>query len=65
MVELAGEVAGRIWEYLNKNGDVTILNLKSHLKISNTLICMGIGWLAREDKLVIQKKEKGYLILLK
>ncbi len=65
MVDMVGEVAGRIWDYLDQYGEVTILRLKSYLKVSNTLICMAIGWLAREDKVIIQKQKREYTISLK
>ncbi|MCK5533528.1 winged helix-turn-helix domain-containing protein [bacterium] len=65
MVDMVGEVAGRIWDYLDQYGEVTILRLKSYLKVSNTLICMAIGWLAREHKVIIQKQKREYTISLK
>ena len=65
MVDIIGIRAGEIWQFLNQQGEVTVLKLKSSLKISNTLVCMGIGWLAREDKLNIREYEKGYKISLK
>ncbi len=48
-----GFIAGKIWHYLHsKNDFVDILELKFNLELTNTELYLGIGWLAREDKLV-------------
>ena len=65
MVDEIGSTAGKIWDYLDKNGEVTALKLKSALGVTNTALYMGIGWLAREDKLIIIDYSKGYKISLK
>jgi len=52
MVNEIGEAAGEIWETLvDENKAVTINQLKKKTKLPEDLLCMGIGWLAREDKL--------------
>ncbi|MBN1384116.1 MAG: winged helix-turn-helix domain-containing protein [Elusimicrobia bacterium] len=65
MMHKIGATAGKIWNYLNQNGEVTALKLKSALGITNTLLYMGIGWLARENQIVITEYSKGYKISLK
>ncbi|MGA2613828.1 MAG: winged helix-turn-helix domain-containing protein [Spirochaetia bacterium] len=53
MVNEIGEAAGEIWETLvDENKAVTINQLKKKTKLPEDLLCMGIGWLAREDKLL-------------
>jgi len=46
-----GIVAGKIWTYLNqKQNFVDVLEIKFHYNFTNTMLFLGIGWLAREDK---------------
>jgi hypothetical protein len=46
-----GEAAGRIWQYLAEHGATTLRQLQRGTTLSERLLHMGIGWLAREDKL--------------
>lgn len=64
-IEKIGIIAGKIWEYIDKSGEVTVLKIKTNLHLSNSLVCMGIGWLAREDKINIKASNRDYKILLK
>jgi flagellar biosynthesis regulator FlaF len=50
-----GTVAGKIWKTLDKNGAMTANALVKELREKSNLVLMGIGWLLREDKLVISK----------
>jgi hypothetical protein len=65
MDNLIGTTAGRIWQYLEKNGAVTALKLKSSLGIRNSLLYLALGWLAREGKIEIGETEHTYKITLK
>lgn len=65
MVDKIGEAAGKIYHFLEKNGEVSVLKLKTSLKLSNSLICMGLGWLAREDKLNVKDNRKDVKVSLK
>jgi hypothetical protein len=52
MVNEIGETAGEIWSALvEQNGAMTFSQLKKKTKLPEDLLYMGIGWLAREDKL--------------
>ncbi len=65
MIDKVGDAAGKIFQFLEKNGEVSVLKLKTGLKLSNSLVCMGIGWLAREDKLSIKDAKKDVKVSLK
>ena len=65
MMNKIGITAGQIWKYIDKNSEVTALKLKSALGITNTVLYMGLGWLAREGKINIVEYAKGYKISLK
>ena len=63
-----GNAAGVIWRFLDpKTETVNLSALKSNLPVSSSLLTMGLGWLAREDKLIIEKSENSpsYRISLK
>ena len=65
MDEIIGILAGQIWAYLNENGSSTVIKIKSHLEISNGLLHLALGWLAREGKITITKVEHTFEISLK
>ncbi len=65
MVYEIGEMAGKIWEFLNENGAVSISKLKKSIDGCNDKIMQGVGWLAREDKIKLEKKGRTTLISLK
>ena len=50
MQETIIETAGKIWEYLNENGEVTTKKMNKDLGLNENFTSMGLGWLAREDK---------------
>jgi len=45
------ESAGKIYNFLNENGEVSINKMKKELDLKNNFAELGLGWLAREDKL--------------
>jgi predicted RNA-binding protein (virulence factor B family) len=61
-----GLIAGDIWHYLSENGKSSPIKIKSVLGISNTMLYLALGWLSREDKIIIeQDDEYSYKISLK
>ena len=51
--EMEGEIgnaAGMIWQYLNEHGQTTLGELRQGTKLSDQLLLLGVGWLAREGK---------------
>ncbi len=56
MVHLIGETAGKVWRFLDKHGEANLTQIKKGIKGDANLILQAIGWLAREDKLLIEKK---------
>lgn len=65
MVNKIGEVAGKVWMFLKQNGDSNMNQLKKGIKADPNLILQAIGWLAREDKILIEKKERFVTYALK
>jgi hypothetical protein len=60
-----GLTAGDIWCYLSENGKASPIKIKSVLGISNTILYLALGWLSREDKIIIEQDEYSYKISLK
>jgi hypothetical protein len=46
-----GTNAGRIWQFLNQNGESSIPEIKRALSMKGSDIRMALGWLARENKI--------------
>lgn len=65
MQELIGYTAGRIWQYLNERGEASRIEIKFDLDLSNTLLHLALGWLAREEKIVIKNENGEWLVALK
>jgi hypothetical protein len=60
-----GEAAGQIWQYLAQHGEVTLPRLQQGTILPERLLLMGIGWLAREEKLRFVQERRGLKITLK
>ena len=65
MFHTIGEAAGEIWKLLSEEGPLSVSAITSKTKRPQTTVCMGIGWLAREDKLVFTQTKRGMSISLK
>jgi hypothetical protein len=65
MQEQTGMIAGAIWETLNTKGELTLAKLKAAVKAPTPVFDWAIGWLAREDKVVITPKQRSYSVRLK
>ncbi len=65
MNEAIGLMAGKVWHALNENGGLTVAKLKTRLKADAFSLNAAIGWLAREDKVVVEKAGNTYKVALK
>ena len=57
--------AGEIYNYLNNNGESTFSKMKKELDLKGNFADLGLGWLAREDKVEISKKGTSVSVRLK
>ena len=64
MIHQIGEVAGKVWMFLEQNGESNLNQLKTGIKADPNLILQGIGWLAREGKLNLTQERKTTRIWL-
>lgn len=65
MSETIGTVAGAIWHALEANGEMTLAKLKKEVKAESPLFDWAIGWLAREDKIVLTREKRSFSACLK
>lgn len=62
-----GESAGQIYNYLadSKNQQATFTKLKKDLDLKGNFAELGLGWLAREDKIELAKSGSSIKIKLR
>jgi hypothetical protein len=58
MKKMIGEMDGTGWTILGKKGRVDISSLPQILKEKVEIVYQALGWLAREDKIELHKKER-------
>ena len=54
-VQEIGETAGKVWSYLNDHGTIRMADLVRGVDESRDMVQRAVGWLAREDKVCIEK----------
>ena len=59
-----GDAAGVVWRYLDGHGEATLSQLKRETELSDQLLLMAVGWLAREGKLTVTKHKRALRVRL-
>ena len=65
MEEKIGFSAGEIYNYLYNNGTTSFSKIKKDLDLNGNFADLGLGWLARENKVDIQQKGPAVKVSLK
>lgn len=65
MSDTIGNAAGKIWEYLDKNGATSVSKITKETGLNKNETQRAIGWLAKEDKLNIEMEGRTELLSLK
>lgn len=60
-----GQSAGEIYNYLNNNGESTFSKMKKELDLKGNFADLGLGWLARENKVEIEQKGPAVKVSLR
>jgi hypothetical protein len=60
-----GVAAGKIWTYLDNNGSSSVAKITTETGLGKNDVQRAIGWLAKEDKLVIELKGRVETLSLK
>jgi hypothetical protein len=59
-----GTTAGAIWQALNAKGELSLPSLKQEVEAKSPVFDWAVGWLAREDKVIIKRHQKSYRVRL-
>ncbi|MGR8929725.1 MAG: winged helix-turn-helix domain-containing protein [Gammaproteobacteria bacterium] len=65
MREVIGEAAGKIWHYLNENGEASVTKVTSETGLGKNEVQRAVGWLLKEDKLNIETSGRAETLSLK
>ena len=65
MIIEIGIVAGEIWHYLDKHGEVLFSKLQTGIQQPRDLTLMSVGWLAREGHVIVREEGKDYRVSLR
>jgi hypothetical protein len=65
MQEEIGSTAGIIWHTLSDSGELSLAKLKKEVNGKSPVFDWAIGWLAREDKIVITREKRSFRVGLK
>ena len=65
MHEKIGTAAGLIWEALKMKGELSLAQLKKEVNGKTPIFAWAIGWLAREDKIVITPEKRSFRLRLR
>lgn len=63
--EQIGFSAGEIYNYLHQNGTTSFAKMKKELDLKGNFADLGLGWLARENKVDIEQKGPAVKVSLK
>ncbi len=58
-VDQIGDTAGLVWHYLNDQGPRSFAQLAKDIDAPRDVVMQAVGWLAREDKVVIEEDSRG------
>jgi len=65
MQEKIGTAAGLIWEALNRKGELSLGQLKREVKGKTPIFDWAIGWLAREEKILVKPEKRSFRFRLR
>ena len=60
-----GETAGAAWKILAKDGPLSMTKLVKAVGQPHDTVMQALGWLARENKITIQKKGRNRFVSLR
>jgi len=65
MQQQIGTTAGLIWEALNSKGELSLGQLKKEVKGRTPTFEWAIGWLAREENVLIKPERRSFRLCLR
>ena len=64
MANSIGASAGKIWDFLNTTGPASISKISNETGVSKNDVQRAIGWLAREEKILIEQNGRTETVSL-
>ena len=65
MQEEIGSTAGIIWHALNEKDELSLAQLKRKVNGKTPVFDWAVGWLAREDKIMITREKRSFFLRLR
>ncbi len=65
MADAIGDAAGKIWHYLDENGESSVNKVTTETGLGRNDVQRAIGWLAKEGKLNIEINGRTETLSLK
>lgn len=69
MITKISVVAGEIWRILEKESklplSILISRIEKNIAEEKDIIFMGVGWLAREGHIILERTDLGYAVYLR
>ncbi|MBI3323528.1 MAG: winged helix-turn-helix domain-containing protein [Candidatus Omnitrophica bacterium] len=65
MITEIGIVAGEVWHYLDKHGEVLFSEMVAGIHQPRDLALMSVGWLAREGHAIVRQEGSDYRVSLR
>jgi len=62
LIPIIGENARTVWRALEKKGTTDIETLRKTTKLSEKMLCLAVGWLAREGRVRFEKNRRQILV---
>jgi hypothetical protein len=59
------DAAGQVWRYLDKNGSTSVSKITNETGLNKNDVQRAIGWLLKEDKLIIEAVGRTETLSLK
>lgn len=60
-----GEAAGKLWSFLHENGSASPSKIEKETGLSKNDLQRAIGWLGKEDKILIETNGRTETLSLK
>lgn len=65
MVEKIGINAGKVWTQLDAKGRMNVKDIKKAVNLTYNDLYAAFGWLAREEKLILEKEGRDFFVSLR
>ena len=65
MRDVIGDAAGKIWHYLDENGESSVTKITNETGLGKNEVQRALGWLLKEDKLNIEVIGRAETVSLK